>query len=224
MTEVGIPLWCSVDEPLREGSCGRVDEQWFEFAVLDPETDEQVPAGQTGQFVVRPKHPWTLMQGYMGMPEKTVEAWRNLWFQTGDLGYMDESGHAYFVDRASDRIRRRAENVSAYDLEVAALDHLAVAEAAAVGVQSEFAGDDDIKLCVVLRPDQAVDPEQLLAHLADRLPHYMVPRYLEFLTDLPRSATHKVQRAMLKTRPLAGPEVWDRKAHGIELRQLMERK
>lgn len=222
MTEVGIPLWCSAEEPLREGSCGKVDEQWFEFAVLDQETDERVPSGQIGQFAVRSKHPWTLMQGYMGMAEKTVEAWSNLWFHTGDLGYMDESGYVYFVGRASDRIRRRAENVSAYDIEVAALDHPAVAEAAAMGVSSEFAGDDDIKLSMVLRTEMTVEPPQLLAHLAERLPHYMVPRYLEFLQVMPRSATQKVQRAVLKQRPLNGPDVWDRKAHGIALRQVME--
>lgn len=222
MTEVGIPLWCSLDEPLREGSCGKVDAEWYEFAVLDPDTDDILPAGEVGQFAVRPRRPWVLMQGYLGMPEKTVDAWRNLWFHTGDLGWIDESGYAYFADRASDRIRRRAENVSGYDIEVAALAHPDVAEVAAVGVPSEFASDDDIKLCAVLRPSASLLPGELLQHLAKRLPHYMVPRYIEMLDELPRSATHKVQRAQLKYGPQAHSGVWDRRAHGVVLREVME--
>lgn len=220
MTEVGIPCWNSIEEPLREGSCGKVDEAHFEFRIVDPDTDEPLPAGCTGEFVVRSKRPWTLMQGYMGMPEATLAAWRNFWFHTGDLGYVDPEGYVYFVDRVADRIRRRAENVSSYDIEVAALTHDAVLEAAAVGIPSEYADDDDIKLCIVPRPDASIDPHQLLAHLAAALPHYMVPRYLEFLAELPRSATNKIQRAVLKRAPY-GHAIWDRKAHGVSLRQLV---
>lgn len=222
MTEVGIPLWCRDDEPLREGSCGRVDGDWFEFAIVNPVTDRPVPVGETGEFVVRHKHPWTLMQGYIGMPEKTVEAWRNLWFHTGDSGYMDEAGNVFFIDRTSDRIRRRAENIASYDIEVAALKHPAVAEAAAVGTPSEFAGDDDIRLCVVPHPGMELIPRELLSHLAGLLPHFMMPRYIEHLDELPRSATHKVQRAALRRRPL-GPRTWDRKAHGVSLRALIQK-
>jgi crotonobetaine/carnitine-CoA ligase len=220
MTEVGIPCWSSLDEPLHEGSCGRVDDEWFEFRIVDPETDEPLPPGETGEFVVRARRPFTLMQGYIGMPDKTVEAWRNMWFHTGDVGYVDASGLVYFVDRGSERIRRRAENISPYDIEVAALKHPAVAEAAAVGVPSGLSGDDDVKLCVVLRDGMALEAVDLLRHLAAELPHFMVPRYLEFVEALPRSATHKVQRAALK-RPPFGADVWDRKQHGVALRDLV---
>lgn len=220
MTEVGIPCWSSLDEPLREGSCGRVDDEWFEFRVVDPETDEPLTRGETGEFVVRARQPFTLMQGYIGMPDKTVEAWRNMWFHTGDVGYVDDSGHVYFVDRVSERIRRRAENISPYDIEVSALKHPAVLEAAAVGVPSGLAGDDDVKLCVVLRLRAVLQPVDLLRHLAAELPHFMVPRYLEFVDALPRSATHKVQRAALKRAPF-GANVWDRKEHGVALRTLV---
>ncbi len=220
MTEVGIPLWCPMDAPLRAGSCGRVDERWFEFAIVDPATDVPVPTGGIGEFVVRPRHPWTLFQGYIGMPDKTVAAWRNLWFHTGDEGRMDEEGWVYFQDRSSDRIRRRAENIPAHDIEVAARQHPAVLEAVAVGTPSEFAGDDDIRLFVIARPQAAPAPEELLRHLARQLPHFMVPRYLEFVDEFPRSATHKVQRALLRQRA-PGPQTWDRKAHHIDLRSLI---
>lgn len=220
MTEVGIPCWNALDQPLREGSCGKVDEEHFEFRIVDPETDEALPRGCVGEFVVRSKLPWTLMQAYMGMPDKTLEAWRNLWFHTGDAGYMDDEGYVYFVDRASERIRRRAENISSYDIEVAALRHPAVREAAAVGVPSGFAADDDIKLCVACRDGMQVAPDELLTHLAALLPHYMVPRYIEFVDALPRSATNKLRRAALKEAPY-GSDVWDRKAHGVVLRDIM---
>lgn len=220
MTEVGIPCWSDLDQPLREGSCGRVDGEWFEFAVVDPATDEALPPGQVGEFVVRPRRPWTLMQGYLGMPDKTVDAWRNLWFHSGDSGYIDADGWVYFVDRSSDRIRRRAENISSYDIELTALQHPAVAEAAAVGTPSGYAGDDDIKLCVVLKAGATLEPLALLTHLAGRLPHYMVPRYLEFLRELPRSATNKVRRAALRAAPY-GAGAWDRSAHGVSLRELI---
>lgn len=221
MTEVGIPLWCSLDEPLREGSCGRVDQEWFEFQIVDPESDQPVPLGKAGEFVVRPKHPWTIMQGYMGMPAKTVEAWRNLWFHSGDIGHADEEGNVYFVDRAADRIRRRAESISAHDIELAALKHGCVAEAVAVGVPSGFAGDDDVKLCVACRAGTRLDHDDLLRHLAGLLPHFMVPRYIEEFSEFPRSATHKVQRGELRRMPISG-STWDRKAQGQSLRDLVK--
>lgn len=217
MTEVGVPCWRPYDEPLRPGSSGKVRDDAFDFRIVDPETDEPLGPGQTGEFVVRAKAPWTLMQGYMGMPDKTVEAWRNLWFHTGDSGYIDGEGYVYYVDRLGDRIRRRAENISSYDIESAALQHADVAEAAAVGVASEFESDDDIKLCVVAKAGRQIAPESLFAYLVERLPHYMVPRYLEVLDALPRTPTNKVKRAELRARK-NGPTLWDRKAAGVSVR------
>jgi carnitine-CoA ligase len=218
MTEVGVPVWAALEEPLRLGSCGRNDEELFEVAIADPVTDGILPANQVGELVVRPRLPWLLMQGYMGMPEETVATWRNLWFHSGDSAYRDADGNFFFVDRLKDRIRRRAENISSYEIESAALTHPSVAEAAAVGVPSEFQGDDDIKLCVVTKAEATLDEPDLLAHLARHLPHYMLPRYVERLPALPRTPTNKVRKAELRA---SGVErVWDRKAAGIEVRNL----
>jgi crotonobetaine/carnitine-CoA ligase len=218
MTEINAVTWCSLDEPLRPGSCGRVDEDWYEFSVVNPDTDESLPPGEIGEFVVRPKAPWTIMQGYHGMPQKTVEAWRNLWFHTGDCGYVDEDRNVYFIDRLGDRIRRRAENISSYDIETAAAAHPAVAECAAVGVASEFEADDDIMLCVVCKSGSRIAPLDILAHLMPRLPHYMMPRYIAMLDALPRTPTNKVQKPKLRAMPRDA--VWDRKAAGVALRDL----
>jgi crotonobetaine/carnitine-CoA ligase len=156
------------------------------------------------------------------MPEATIKAWRNLWFHTGDLVYRDDEGYFHFVDRLGDRIRRRAENISSYEIEHAAAIYPGVGECAAVGVASEFASDDDVKLVVVPHPNTGVEPTALLAHLAQRLPHYMVPRYIEIVDALPRTPTNKVRKALLRENGV-GPGTWDRKAAGIALKELVDR-
>lgn len=221
MTETGVICWSDPAEPLRVGCCGQIDTEWYEFAVVDPQSDQPLPAGTVGEFVVRPRHPWTITQGYLGMPERTVQSWRNLWFHTGDCGYVDEGGHVYFVDRAKERIRRRAENISAGDIEAAALLHPDVAEAAATGVASGFEGDDDILLCLVLRPGRGFEPEALLSALLHELPHFMVPRYLRPCVSLPRTPTGKLQRSLLREVAMDAA-TWDRKAAGVELRALAD--
>lgn len=219
MTEIGIASWSDISNPLVVGSCGRVDTEFFEFAVVDPTTDMPVPTGTMGEFVVRPRYPWTIMQGYLGMPDKTVEAWRNLWFHTGDCGWITDEGQVFFGDRRSERIRRRAENISASDIEAVALEHPVIAEAMALGVDSGFESDDDILLCIVQRSEQEVEYEAVLSYLTQNLPHYMVPRYLVFLQSLPRTATGKLQRGAMRAK-LANLSLWDRKAHNISLREL----
>jgi crotonobetaine/carnitine-CoA ligase len=220
MTEITCVTWRPYDAPLKVGSCGRAPEDAFEVQVSDLDTGEALPPGAVGEITVRPRRPWTIMQGYLGMPDKTVEAWRNLWFHTGDSGYIDDDGDLFFVDRGSDRIRRRAENIASYDIEVAACQHELVAEAAAIAVPSEFSGDDDVKLCAVVREPGTVDPEELLRHLAQRLPHHMVPRYIEFVAALPRTPTNKVQKHVLRSSGV-NDATWDRKTTGVSLRDLV---
>ena len=99
------------------GAQGLLASDWFEARLVDPETDLEVPVGAVGEFVVRYKHPWTCSLGYYGMPEKTAEAWRNLWFHTGDALRRDAEGWYYFVDRYKDTLRRRGENISSYEVE-----------------------------------------------------------------------------------------------------------
>lgn len=219
MTEIGCPIWTDLESSRRSGSCGRPLKQWYEVDVVDPLTDEPVGIGQTGEFVVRPKHPYTTMLGYLDQPEATVEAWRNLWFHTGDAGYRDAEGFFYFVDRMRDRIRRRAENISSFDIETAAMKFPGVTEAAAVGVASGMEGDDDIKLCIVASADVSIDPIQLTRFLLRALPHFMVPRYVEVLDALPRTATNKVRKRQLVEMGVDAT-TWDRHKSGINLRDL----
>jgi crotonobetaine/carnitine-CoA ligase len=219
MTEVNIPLYMPLDAPYRAGSCGRVYDRYFEVRVVDPETDEEVPRDSVGEIVVRPREPFGFMLGYNAMPDRTVEAWRNFWFHTGDAGRQDGDGYFYFVDRIKDTIRRRGENLSSYEIERVLIEHPAIAEAAAVAVRSEIAGgEDEVKVCVVLASGHALSPEMLLDFCQARMPHFAVPRYVEFLGALPKTPTAKVQKAVLRQSGIT-PATWDREAAGYRVRR-----
>ena len=219
MTEVNIPTYMPYGEPLRDHSCGKVLEEWFEMAIVDPDTDEELPPNTVGEMVVRPKEPWAFMAGYHAMPEKTVEAWRNFWFHTGDAGSRDAEGYFYFVDRMKDCIRRRGENISSYEIEQVLNDHPAVAESAAVAVKSSIAGgEDEVKACLLLRPGIQLQPEELLDYCQERMPYFAVPRYVEFVSDMPKTPTEKLRKHILREAGVT-PETWDREVAGYVVRR-----
>ena len=193
-------------------SCGP-PSPGYEVRLVD-DHDLEVPIGEIGELVVRPDRPWTMSLGYLGMPEKTAEAWRNGWFHTGDGFKRDGNGNYYFVDRIKDYLRRRGENVSSFEVEQFVLEHPDVAEVAAIGVPSEH-GEDEIKIVVVALPDRLVAPEELIRFLIPRMPRYMVPRYVELVTELPHTeATNRVRKVELREDPFTDA-TWDREAAGI---------
>jgi crotonobetaine/carnitine-CoA ligase len=197
-TEVGT-VTDPRDEDLPPGSCGRPDERWFELRIIDPDTDEPVPAGRAGEVVVRPRVPWIVTQGYFGMPERTAEATRNLWFHTGDSLRQDERGYLYFVDRIKDKIRVRGENIASGDVEYVLNQHPRVVDSAVVAVPSDArAHEDEIKACIVPAGEGALTAEELLEWCEARLPSDAVPRYVEFLAELPKTPTAKVRKDVLR--------------------------
>ena len=220
MTEVGCPIWTPIAAQRIAESCGRALSDWYEVAIVNPETDEILEPGMIGEIVVRPRYPWTTMQGYLGMPQEAVEAWRNLWFHSGDAARVDSDGNFFYIDRIKDRIRRRAENISSYDIETVAKRFPGVQETAAVGVPSNFEGDDDIKLCIVPDPTIEISPLSLLQFLAAHLTPAMVPRYIEFLAELPRTPTNKVRKRDLRNSGITS-HTWDRHAAGVKLRGMI---
>jgi len=210
-------------DEVRPGSCGKAVSEWYELRIADPETDEELAPGQSGELLVRPRAPWAFSQGYWRMPDKTLEALRNVWYHTGDALKRDADGYYYFVDRMRDVIRRRAVNISSYDVEKVVADHPAVAECAAVGVPSEFVGgEDEIKLCVVLREGARFVPEEFLAWCEERLPYFAVPRYLEVIPELPRTPSNKLQKYLLRQRGVTAT-TWDRVAAGYRLQEEIRR-
>ncbi len=190
-------------------SSGAVGDEFYEVAVVD-ENDEPLPVGEVGEIVVRTKLPWTVTHGYFGMPERTVEAFRNLWFHTGDAGRFDAAGNLSFVDRLADRLRRRGENVASADVEHVLGTHPVVAEAAVVAVAAdEEGGEDEIKACLVLTSESNLDAGAFWAWCDERLPYFAVPRYLEVYDALPKTPTEKVIKQQLRVaRPDA--QIFDR--------------
>jgi crotonobetaine/carnitine-CoA ligase len=217
MTEVCLPTYRPKDEPLRPGSCGKVLEEWFEVAVVDPDTDEVLPVGEVGEIVVRPRSPYTTFLEYHAMPERTVESWRNLWFHTGDAGRRDADGYYFFVDRIKDRIRRKGENVTAYDIEVALMEIEGVREVAVVA-KAAAEGEDDIKAYLVVADETAADPVAILQHCTARLPYFAVPRYIEIISEMPKTPNGKILKRELRSRSGSKAE-WDRESAGWTVRR-----
>lgn len=219
MTETSVFTYRTPDEKLRLGSAGR-PLGWVDVIIGDPETDEPLPPGQVGEILVRPKLPGAFMKGYNNAPDKTVEAWRNLWFHTGDLGMMDEEGYLYFIDRAKDAIRRRGENISSYSIESIINAHPCVEECAAIAVPSEYGagGEDEVKVCVVLKEGATLDPAELHQYCVDHMPYFAVPRYIEYVSSLPKTPNAKVRKVELRQRGIT-EETWDREKAGIQLKK-----
>jgi carnitine-CoA ligase len=192
------------------GASGVLVDQFFEARLADPETDEDVPEGAIGELLIRHKIPGIISAGYVGMPEKTLETWRNLWFHTGDGLRRDAEGWYYFVDRVKDALRRRGENISSFEVESGVRSHPSVADCAVVGVRADQdAGEDEVMAFVVLKEGAQLQPGELLTWCNRSLPAFMVPRYFEFLTALPRTATEKVRKKELRERGV-GAATWDR--------------
>ncbi len=213
MTECGCTTLMNPPSSVRVGSVG-LPLDFVEAMVVD-DADQPVPARTKGELVVRPRRPFTMMLEYYKKPEKTVEAWRNLWFHTGDYVWQDEDGYFYFVERKKDVIRRRGENIAPYDVETALNAHPSVYEAVVVGVPSPL-GEEDVKAYVVLKPGSPAEAEELFRFAAERLPFFMVPQFLEFVDEIPKTANQKAQRYLLRSRP-HGPRNYDRDKLGIQV-------
>jgi len=218
LTEANIVAYTNLEDPLEPGCCGNILDDWYEVRIVQPSSDEELPAGQAGEILVRPKFPSIFMSGYFRMPERTVDAWRDLWFHTGDAGYMDERGRLFFVDRIKDCIRRRGENISSYEVEQVISSHPAVEESAVVAAKSEIGGEDEVQACVVVRASHRLRPEELLDFCQERMPRYAVPRYVDFVDSLPKTPTGKVRKEELR-QARAGGSAWDREAVGYVLRR-----
>ena len=204
MTETSFLLYNPWPERV-VGSTGRAHEDW-EIALVD-EHDVPVPAGHPGELVGRPRKPYIAMQGYLNKPQATLDAWRNLWFHTGDILRCDEAGNYFYIDRKKERIRRRGENVSSAEVERGVSAHEAIAECAVLA-HPAGAGEDEIRLVAVLKAGAQLRPAELHAWLQARLPKHMLPRFIEFVATLPRTGTDKVEKKTLAAQGLSAG-VWD---------------
>ncbi len=214
MTELSVPLFAGPN-PGAAGTCGK-PRPGIQVRLVD-DHDMEVPVGVPGELIVRADEPWTMSHGYHNDPEATARAWRNGWFHTGDLFRRDAEGNHFFLDRAKDALRRRGENISSFEVESAILLHPAVREAAVVAAPSNL-GEDEVMAVIVLHNGAALEPAALLEFLRPRLAHFMLPRYVRLLQDLPKTPTHKVEKHRLRAEGITA-DAWDREAAGLKIRR-----
>lgn len=214
MTEISTPL-VSGRNPGPLATCGR-PRPGVEARVVDA-NDCEVAPGEIGELILRTDAPWAMNHGYNRNPEATAKAWRNGWFHTGDAFRVDAEGNYFFVDRMKDAIRRRGENISSFEVETEVCAHPAIKEAAAVAVASELA-EDEVMVAVSLAEGRALDPEELIRFLLPRMAHFMVPRYVRIVDELPKTPTQKVQKHLLRSEGVTA-DTWDREKAGVVVKR-----
>jgi crotonobetaine/carnitine-CoA ligase len=213
MTEISSPI-VSEPNPVAVGTCGKA-RPGVEVRLVDA-NDCEVPIGQVGEMIVRTDRPWGMNSGYYKNPEATAQAWRNGWFHTGDMFRSDAEGNFYFVDRGKDAIRRRGENISSFEVEAEVAQHPAVREAAAVAVPSELS-EDEVMVVVAPAEGKTIDPAELIEFLRPRMAHFMIPRYVRILPELPKTPSSKVLKHELRAQGVTA-DTWDREAAGIRIK------
>lgn len=215
LTEAARVTSLPFDEVGPPGSSGRVNSD-FDVRIVD-EQDNEVPAGEAGEIIIRPRHPNIMFEGYWNRPEETLAIFRNLWLHSGDIGKFDENGFFYFVDRKKDYLRRRGENISSFEVETAFRAHPDVKDVAVHAVASE-AAEDDVKATLVLKVGSELSEEELCRWAIANLPYYAVPRYIEFREDLPRNPVGRVLKFTLREEGCT-PNTWDREQSDIVLQK-----
>jgi len=208
-------LFVPGDPEAKGASAGKVCE-YADLQILD-ENDLPLPAGKTGEICVRPRESWIMMLGYYDMPAATAGAMRNMWMHSGDRGYLDEDGFLYFVDRTKETIRRRGENISAYEVEMLVARHPDVQEVAAVPVASDLS-EDDVMVFVRLREGSTLPHAELIDFCAANMAYFMVPRFVHFVEEIPKTSSEKIEKYKLKQWTIEHrAEIWDREKEGITI-------
>ena len=211
-TEIGLGSGLG-SGPRKVGTMG-LPCRHLEVQVVD-EHDNPVPAGEVGELLWRPRHPYAIFQGYWNRPEATVEAWRNLWFHSGDAGFVDDDGYVTFKDRIKDCIRRRGENISSFEVEEAVRQQPGVLEVAAYAVSSDIADtEEEVMVAVIPEESGPPDPGTLFTALCETMPRHTVPRYMRLVDSLPKTPTQRVRKFQLRKDGVTADAV-DREALGI---------
>ena len=196
MTESGMSFWASLsEETCIPGRAGYPISELYDVRIADPENDEVLPPNTVGELLIRPKHPGIFSAGYYKMPDKTVEAWRNLWFHTGDACYFDEKGRMHYFDRIKDCIRRRGENISAFELEQVINAYPEIEESAAIGVKTENSGgEDEVLICIVTKKETLINTDHFLSFCQEKLPRFAVPKYMRIIDSIRKTGSGKLSK------------------------------
>lgn len=197
----------------KAGSAGRPGDDCALRIVDDEQND--LSAGEVGEIWMHALEPGSMMKGYYKMPAETEKEFVDGWFRTGDRGYLDSDGYLFFVDRKKEAIRRRGENISAYEVELILSRHPSILEVAAVPVSSELS-EDDVMVYVVLKRGETLTHAEVVHFAGEHMSYFMVPRFVEFIDELPKTASSKLEKYKLKKDAhLRRAELWDREKAGI---------
>lgn len=186
---------------------GSIGKPASAYRLVDEEGNE-VPVGEPGELQWKIDRPDLRRVEYYKNEGASSEKVEGGWLRTGDIVRADEAGYLYFVDRRTESLRRRGENISSYEVERDINKHPAVLESAVFGVPSEL-GEDDVMAVVVLKPGAMLSPEALVEHCERQMAYFMVPRYIEFRSELPKTGTHRTQKGVLKREGVSA-STWDR--------------
>lgn len=176
--------------PMGGFACGRTIDDWGHVRVV---RDDGSPAGsdEIGQLEFQGPG---VFDRYFGNTEATSAAFTaDGWFRPGDVGYVDSSGQLFMVDRSRDLIRRSGENIAPREIEDVLSDHPGVEEVAVVPVEDDIRGQE-IRACVVLRPDASLHPDELFDHCRQHLSPFKVPRFIDVRSALPHTPTFKIKK------------------------------
>jgi len=209
-SEAALIMRCSEDgmKQWKPNSLGTM-APGVEVSIRDDDGKE-CPPGVAGEFCLKPTRPYAIFNGYFENPEATAKAYHADWYRTGDLGIRDADGDFFFVDRKSDFIRDKGRNISSLQVEAQVMQHPAVAAVACFGIPSEYIQNEtELKLDVILKPGMSVTHEDLARFINDNAPYFFVPRYIEFVSELPYTPTNKVQKYKLREKGVT-PNAWDR--------------
>ena len=213
MTEVGGVTAMPLDADLQryDGSCGKAMDDSIQICIMN-EHNQKLSAGERGQLCIKRPH---MLLGYYERPDANKEAFFNGWFRSGDLAYIDEDGFLYITGRIKEMIKRSGENISAREVESVLAQHPSVSESAVVGVPDELR-KEELKAFIILNNNKlgTQDTAQtILKHCESKLAAFKVPRYVEFIRDLPRTPTRKIAKHKLADHAISGNDhSWDTQA------------
>jgi crotonobetaine/carnitine-CoA ligase len=197
-----------------DGSCGN-PVNFMDVRLADDDGNE-VPVGEAGELQVRPRQPFVIFNGYFDDPVATANSFAGEWYKTGDMLRRDADDNYFFVDRKKDAVRYKGRNISTWEVELVARRHPAIADCAAFGIPSaELAAEDEIKLNVILKPGATVSELDIARFINDNAPYFFVPRYIEFVDELPYTPNQKVQKYKLREAGLT-PATWDANEAGFK--------
>jgi crotonobetaine/carnitine-CoA ligase len=211
MTEASS--FSTVNLDARHGSVGR-PLPYFDVKIAD-ESGREMPRGERGEFWVREREPNLITRGYFRNPEATKAALVDGWLRTGDVGCCDADGYFYYLGRTKDALRRRGENVSAWEVERVIAEHPAIAECAVIGVANEI-DDQDIKIFIRLNPGASLTPLELVKWAEPRMPRFQIPRFIATLEAFPKTPSERIRKELL---PKTTDDSWDLERSGYRLQR-----